>query len=402
MTSTESKEGASTLIKGVIGLAIIIVANWVVWRVCFAPNGTFKLYTPMYGFSLLGVFLFCIIFFTDISDLWPFQMETFSWGKGIGLLIASLVMMWLLVFGVFWNVIGRFGITYFSPYSITKTGTIGSEMFSGRENTSVAIVYLFTCLIWVTVWWRAGFGATPWQKLSPGAATASRFAAISFISIIIYAIFYHPHVCYLFYPAQKMAGVEPWWSEVAMTSSAYYHLGWMVCSLFILILAEVTLEGWPWSLLKKDGQGNLASALCALVISIILGFVLFYGMEAVMNYYWEEPFLGGNYLDAPFFRHLHAAEVAMFFIIGAYILQVFFNNFPTKKSALVNGIVRVAIVLVIGLLLRTFYYSEPLGTGFLDRVPGIGQPDDTPLCWSMLLLSMIMIYDRFLNRLNLK
>jgi hypothetical protein len=402
MSDMTGKGGVANLIGGLVALAVIIGLNWVIWWVGFAPNGVMKLYTPMYGFSILVVYLFSIIFFVDIADFWPFTMDEFSWGKGICLLIATLVLTWVMIYGVFWNLIGRFGITYFSPNAILEGGVKDLGLFSARENASTAIVYFFAVIIWVAIWWKAGFGSSPWQNISKGAATFSRFFAISFFGIIIYAIFFHPHVCYLFYPAQNMAGVAPWWAEVAQTGSAFYNLGWIICSLFILILTEVTFDGWPWKLLKKDGQGNLGSALTALIVSVVLGFLVFYLFESVMNYFWEEPFLGGNYLDAPFFRHIHAAEVAMFFILGVYILNVFFNNFPRQFNGLVNLVVRLVIVVVIGLVLRWFYYSEPLGSTFLDRVPGIGQPDDTPLCWSILLLCMIMVYDNCFNRFPLK
>jgi hypothetical protein len=51
----------------------------------------------------------------------------------------------------------------------------------------------------------------------------------------------------------------------------------------------------------------------------------------------------------------------------------------------------------VGLLLRWFYYSEGIGTAFLDRVPGLAQPDDTPLAWTLMMLSLMLVYDRFFN-----
>jgi hypothetical protein len=35
------------------------------------------------------------------------------------------------------------------------------------------------------------------------------FVILFFVSIT-YSVLFHPHVCYLFYPAQSKAGVEPW------------------------------------------------------------------------------------------------------------------------------------------------------------------------------------------------
>jgi hypothetical protein len=43
-----------------------------------------------------------------------------------------------------------------------------------------------------------------------------------------------------------------------------------------------------------------------------------------------------------------------------------------------------------GMLFYWFYYS-PLATFFLAKVPGIAQPGDTPLVWTILFLSVVMI-----------
>jgi len=42
-----------------------------------------------------------------------------------------------------------------------------------------------------------------------------------------------------------------------------------------------------------------------------------------------------------------------------------------------------------------FYYSEVPGPVFVDRVPGIGNTDDTSLCWTIMSLALIMVYDKF-------
>jgi amino acid transporter, AAT family len=44
-----------------------------------------------------------------------------------------------------------------------------------------------------------------------------------------------------------------------------------------------------------------------------------------------------------------------------------------------------------------FYYS-PATTFMLGKAPGIAQPDDTPLVWTLLFLSVIMLQAEFFQR----
>jgi hypothetical protein len=62
-----------------------------------------------------------------------------------------------------------------------------------------------------------------------------------------------------------------------------------------------------------------------------------------------------------------------------------------------RAVIRTGIVLVAGYLIRVFYYSS-IGTYVLGKVPGIAQPDDTPLVWTILFVSVIMIHAEFFNR----
>jgi hypothetical protein len=104
--------------------------------------------------------------------------------------------------------------------------------------------------------------------------------------------------------------------------------------------------------------------------------------------------MGGQYTDGPDFRYIHAGELAGFFILAAFILKNYFGNFPELGSLWPRAILRTAIAIGGGLLLYGFYYS-PLGTFFLAKVPGFAQPDDTPLVWILLFLSIIMIQNDF-------
>ncbi|MDB4264939.1 hypothetical protein N9893_02620, partial [bacterium] len=314
--------------------------------------------------------------------------------RGIILTIVSILLMLVLVYGFFWGFIGKFGIAYFSPQSIIASGGIGAEIFVARENASTAIVYFCTAFLWLAIFWRVGFNRWPWQNAGRGVLAWSRLFAILFFASIVYVVLFHPHVCYLFYPAQSKAGVEPWWAEFAGTGSAFFSLGLVLCTLFWIIASDLLWEGYPWKLMEKDGEGTFLKGVVAFVVTLVLGMILLFIIFKVMNYFWDEAFMGGQYTDGPDFRYIHAGEIGGFFILAAFILKNYFNNFPNFGGIWSRAIIRTAISVIGGMLIYLFYYSAA-ATFFLGKVPGFAQPGDTPLVWIILFLCVIMVHCDF-------
>jgi hypothetical protein len=180
-----------------------------------------------------------------------------------------------------------------------------------------------------------------------------------------------------------MAGVPPWWAELAQTGSAYFNLGWVMTAMAVLVVAEVAWGGWPWRLL---GEGGPLRGLAAFTGSLLAGGALFAASLKVMSIFWGEPFQGGQYTDAPYFRHLHAAEVAGFLVLAAFALDTFFG---AARSA-AGRAARTAVVLAGAAALYVFYYSSA-ATRLLGKVPGIAQPEDTSLVWTLLFLSVVLV-----------
>ena len=390
---------------GLVNLTAVFCIVWFLWYIFMNPNTVMKLYTPMYGFSLVVVFLSGIILMTKVVDYSSFKEnlpapENRFW-RGIILTIVCFVLMIFLVYFVFWGFIGKFGIAYFSPDSIVAAGGIGAEPFSARENASTAIVYFFTAFLWISLFWSVGCGRWPWQKTSAGVIAWSRIFAIFIFVSIFYAILFHPHVCYLFYPAQSKAGVDPWWGELAGTGSAFFSLGLVLCILFWVIVSDMLWEGYPWKLLEKDGEGTFAKAVVTFIATLILGIIILFILTKIMNVVWDEAFVGGQYTDGFDFRYIHAGEISGFFILATFILKNYFNNFPNAGSLWLRAFIRTIIALVIGMLIYWFYYS-PLATFFLAKVEGFAQPGDTPLVWALLFLSIIMIQWEFFEGWPLK
>jgi len=229
--------------------------------------------------------------------------------------------------------------------------------------------------------------------LEIGRVAWSKTLVVLLLTVVVYAVLFHPHVCYLFYPAQNKAGVEPWWASFAGTGSAFFSLGLLLCTVGWITISRVLWEGYPWKFFGSD-EGSFARGLITSIGCVVLGGLTFIMLLKVMNVYWMEPFEGGQYTDAPYFRYLHTGEISGFVILATFLLRTYFNNFPNTAITFVNAVVRTVIAVLGGLALYFFYYS-PASTVLLGKVPGIAQPDDTPLVWTILYLALVMIHCEF-------
>lgn len=400
MEMTAEKTQKFNYFFGLINLVAVFCIVWFLWYVLLHPMGILKLYTPMYGFALVVTWVCAIVLMVNIAEYYPFRQDRLEEmnviTKGVILTVIAFVLMLFIFYCVFWGFIGKFGITYFSPGAIVKTGGLGAEPFLARERSCVAIVYYLTAFLWIAFFWIAGFGNWPWHKDASGVRVWSRFFAVSFFATIAYTVLLHPHVCYLFYPPQTMAGVEPWWSSIAQTGSAFFFLGIIVCTMFIIIISDLLWEGYPWKLLEKDGEGTFLKGVVTFFGTLVLGIILMVILLKIMNIPWDEAYQGGQFTDGTDFRYLHAAEIAGFFLLAAFILKSYFNNFPNVKGIWPRAIIRTVIALAGGGLIHLFYYS-PATEFFLGKVPGVGSPEDVGLVWTFFFLSVIMVQNDFFD-----
>ncbi len=383
-------------IATMVGLFLLV---WLLWYIFMNPNGVLRLYTPMYGFSLVVFLVAAILMVTHVADYYPFTEGSLREGRydwGLALTVITLVLMLILYYLVFWGIIGRLGVAYFSPKSIVAAGGVGAEFFVARENACTAMLYYMTAFVWMSIFWRTGFGQWPWRNASRGVAAWSRFATLFFFVNIIYVILFHPHVCSLFYPAQDKAGVLPWWDGWAGTGSAFLWLGLVICTLYWLTAFDLLWEGKPFHRLEKDGKGSFAKGIVVFIASVILAVLTVYILTRIFNYYWDEPFVGGQYTDGPDFRYIHAGEIAGFWILAAFLLHIYLNNIPNGGNIWIRAIVRTVLSIIGGMGFYAFYYS-PGATLVLAKVPGIAQPGDTPLVWTFLFISVVMIHNSYFN-----
>lgn len=383
---------------GLINLAAVFCLVWLLWYVFMHADGVMKLYTPMYGFGLVIIMLSSVVLLGKVLG-WPANPEeplpaAAALGRGIlGTVISAALMLFIFYF-IFWTFIGRLGVAYFSPQAIVAAGGAGAEPWNAREWASTAIVYFGAAFLWWALFWSMGFGRWPWQKDSRWVGGWSRLFVVLFFSMITYAVLFHPHICYLFPESQKYAGAQAWWSDWAETSSAFFGLGLVMCTIFWVVFADLLWEGYPFKLLERDGEGTLAKGLVTFLATLALGIIMVLVMQQIFNVIWEEPFVGGQYTDGPDWRFIHMGETAGFFILFAFIWKHYFNNFPNHLPLWPRALIRSIICLAGGLLIYWFYFS-PLTKFFLGKVEGWAQPDDKPLVWTILFLTVIIIQADF-------
>ncbi|MDQ1239403.1 MAG: amino acid transporter, family [Thermodesulfobacteriota bacterium] len=398
MNQSIGKGGQFSYLFGLICFVLVFFVSVVLWYIFMHADGIIKLYTPMYGFSLVAMLLCSIVLICNVWNYYPFSVtastSTARLGRGIVLTVESVLLTLLITYGVFWHFLGKYAVAYFSPESIIVSGGSGAEPFVARENASTAIIYVGAAFLWLALTWDLGFGSWPWQENSRGVIAWSKTLVVLLFTVLAYAVLFHPHVCHLFYPAQNKAGVEPWWASFAGTGSAFFSLGLLLCTVGWITISRILWEGYPWKFFARNEEGSFIKGLVASIGCIILGGITFVLLLKVMNIYWMEPFEGGQYTDAPYFRYLHTGEISGFVILATFILSTYFNNFPNTGSTFINAIVRTVIAMLGGFAFYLFYYSAA-STLLLGKVPGIGQPDDTPLVWTILYLAIVMIHCEF-------
>jgi hypothetical protein len=149
--------------------------------------------------------------------------------------------------------------------------------------------------------------------------------------------------------------------------------------------------------MEKNGKGSFVKGVVTFFATLLLGAISLYILLKIMNVFWDEAFMGGQYTDGPDFRCIHAAEISGFFILAAFILKHYFNNFPNVGGLWLRAVLRTLVAIAGGMLFYGFYYS-PAANFFLSKVPGFAQPADTSLVWTILFLSVIMVQvDYFQN-----
>jgi len=388
-------------ISGIINLAIILVISQIIWYVFFSPNGYVRLYTPNLGLALVITILMVIHWGMDVFDFWPFNHRflghTNAIVKGLSLLILYVLIGVFVMFVVYNNFIGRFGAIFFSGPQLLSSGGLGQYAQTARENASYAQIMMNTCIIFFTILWVTSFSYAPWERCSKFVREFSVWLMGMFLAIVAFTFLFYPHIAYQFYPAQMFMAVSPWWKEWAMTLSSLFHFGWIVPSLVLLYFTTMLWEGRPFSAIKNTWWRGVVTIISVVVAGILTMFI----SNHIMDWYFgTEAFEGGTVTEQPAWRWQHVAEMAMFVAAAGAVLRYYFDNWPTRSSLALRAIIRTIIAIAGGLFLSWLYYT--VGPQFLGTVPGIGQEGDTSLCWTVMLLNLIIAHGVFFDGFPVK
>jgi amino acid transporter, AAT family len=392
----ESKLALPQPLGGLLSLALLLLISQAVWYGLFSPAGPVSLYTPNVGLSLVITILMVIHWGIDVFNFWPFSRSFLSGtnplAKGAILLMVYVGVAAVMMFGIYYNVIGRFGPIFFSGPQLIASGGLGQYSQTAIENGCYAQIMMNTCIIFFTILWVRSFGFSPWQQNSALTKSFSVWLTGMFLAILAFSVLFYPHIAYQFYPPQTFMAALPWWSDVAMTQSSLFHFGWIVPSLVLLYWTKMLWEGRPFSLITTGWLRGIVTMATVIAAGVILMFV----GNWIMNWYFGgEAFMGGNTTEQPAWRWNHVAEMAMFMQTAAVILYYYFDNWPSKLSLPARAVIRTIIAVAGGLIIAKMYYV--LGPTFLGTVQGIGQDNDTSLCWTVMVLILIVAHAEFFD-----
>jgi len=87
--------------------------------------------------------------------------------------------------------------------------------------------------------------------------------------------------------------------------------------------------------------------------------------------------------------------MAGFLILATLVVSIYLGNLLRGSNLMVRVVIRNLVVVILATLLMWFYYAA--GPFFLGTVPGIAQPEDTPLCWSFFMISFVLMHRHFFN-----
>lgn len=383
-------------LSGFLSLVALVLLSQFFWYCLFSPNGYVKLYTPNTGLTLVITILMVIHWGMDVFDFWPFRRDFLRNAhplvKGFSLTVLSIGLGLFVMYVIYQNVVGRFGAIFFSGPRLIASGGLGQYSQTAIENAFYAQIMMNTCIIFFTILWATSFHYTPWQDAGKATRAFSVWLLGLLLAIVAFVFLFYPHIAYQFYPPQLFMAAPPWWEGWAQTQSSIFHFGWIVPALVTLYWTNMLWEGRPFSLIGKPWLRGITTVLSV----IVLGIAFMFTSNAVMDWYFDSEMIpGGMATEQPAWRWNHVAEIAMFMALAGAILHHYFDNWPRKPSLPLRAVIRTLIAMAGGLLICKLYYV--LGPVFLGAVAGMGQENDTSLCWTVMSLVLLIVHAVFFD-----
>jgi len=382
-------------ISGLVNLIVLIIATFAIWWVLFSNAGPVKLYTPLLGFSLVIWTLLIMLWQIELFDFWPLKKDFLNnihpVAKGSLLTAITIVSYLILVFGFLYLILGRYGITYLNWPYLNKVGKLGTDILTSREITAWAMLCMSVPFFLISVWVMIGIGKDFFPELSQPKLGIANWLLITAISIPLFFIFFHPHIGSMFHPTQIYTAVPPWWKNLAHTNSAEYSLGYLFCTVVAIFYTIHLWEGRPWNLVKSQPWRFIFFVVGSLILGIILVKIELY----VMDYLWDEAYIGGQN-EANFgWRYSHTVTISNFILVPAIILNFFFSQAFSRMKLIARGIIKTIIALVAGLLFGLAFYAW--GPVLLGVCEGVSHPSENASAFLILIIGLLMIQDNFMD-----
>jgi AAT family amino acid transporter len=382
-------------LSGLANLMVLLIAVFAVWWVFFSAAGIFKLYTPLLGFSLVIWTLLIILWQVELFDFWPFRrsflQDVHPLAKGAVFTAITIALYLILVIGIVFYVIGQFGVTYFNWQSLVRYGEIGQDVLSTRETASWAMLSLSVPFFLISTWFMFGIGDNLFPELKQPKRGFAMFGLIATISIILYAIFFHPHIGSMFYPKQIYVAVPPWWQGIAHTTSSEFSLGILFCAVVSIFFAFHLWDGFPFNFVQKQPWRFVFFA----VVSLVLGYMIFQLQLFVFDYLWGEAYIGANNEMNFGWRYGHTVTMANFVLVIAIIQNAFFGQAYTKLPGILRGIAKTIVAIAGGLLFAWAYYSW--GPTLFGVVKGVSHPSENAAALLIMIINLLLIQDYFMD-----
>lgn len=382
--------------SGLVNLFVLAITAVAFWWIFFSNSGIFKLYTPLLGFSLVIWMLLIILWQVEFFDYWPFTKRFLDSShplkKGALFTGTALLLYLALIFGVLFLIIGKYGVTYFNWNSLATYGQLGQDVMSTRETTSWSFICLSVPFLWLTTVLLVGVGKDIWPNdPQPGQGLAN-WLLMAMLSIPLFLIFFHPHIGSMFYPAQIYTAVPPWWKQIAHTNSAEYGLGILFCTVIVIFITLQLWEGRPWTLVDKQPW----RVIFVILGGLALGFIFFKIQLFIMDYLWDEAYIGGQN-DANFgWRYSHTVTMGNFILVPAIILNLYFGSAFSSMKLWLKGIVTTGIAIIAGLCFAWCYYQwAPVVLGVCS---GVSHPSENPSAFLVMVIVLLNIQDYFMDR----
>lgn len=378
--------------QGLINLTLALAVFLAFWWFFMDPRGVMRWYTPQYGYMYIRWILIVAIWQVYIFNFWPLKLDFIEKKhpliKGLILIGMNFAIVFILIWGFYYNILGKLAIPYFSPGVLEGLGM--TSLFA-VEYSSLAILMMAAIASWLSPIWPVCFENYPWQNLKQPARGIAVWSITFLLTTYVFLFLMHPHYHVLFYPWQEYAAAFPWWYEFARTLSGNFNVGWVMCGTVSIWLLELTFDRYPFRLIKNQLVRGIVGFFGVLIFAIVM-FLTFNFLQDVS---WGVATEGAKRLEAPDWRYLHSGELAVMLLIPAMVLNFYFDNWPRKFAPAVNIAIRSVIIIISTVIFHYLYYkfSPPI----LGTQAGYSHPQQFPMAPGILLINIMLFHNWFMD-----